>query len=77
MEVIHTGMKPSVLSNVASGTDNCTETLVEQPIEHDATSRPLRGRASVCPLLNQAAHLTSFPEKVQISLLLDAGQYLP
>ena len=34
MEVIHTDMKPCVLSNVASGTDNCTETLVEQPIDN-------------------------------------------
>ena len=77
MEVIHTDTKPCVLSNVASGTDNCTETLVEQPIDkcrsaeagtpvcwqHDATSHPLRGRASVYLLLNQASHLTSFPEK--------------
>ena len=63
MEVIHTDMKPCVLSNVASLTDNCTETLVEQPTEHDATSHPLRGRASVYPPLNQAAHLTSSSRK--------------
>ena len=58
MEVIHTDMKPCVLSNVASGTDNCTETLVEQPTEHDA-------EPSCTPDV--------ISRKVQISLLLDAG----
>ena len=32
-------------------------------------------RVSVCPPLNQAAHLTSSSRKVQISVLLEAGPY--
>ena len=69
---------------------NCTETLVKQPIDkclsakagrlvcwqHDATSHPLMGRASVYTLLNQASHLTSFPEKSEFlcfSMLAHTG----